>query len=174
MLRAAPPKGEIVEIFASIVQRVTRVGTVAAGVFLLGAMLLVVASVTSRFFKIAITGSHELMELMIAVVIAFALVYTALRKGHVVVKIIVSRFPTRLGAIVGIAVSFLSLAIWGLMSFAATQLVYEKGLREVSETLEVPYLPFRIVFILGLLLFSLTYVSDIFEEFKKVRGKWTQ
>lgn len=159
------------EILSSIVRRVTKVGTVAAGVFLLGAMLLIVTGVIVRFFNIAIVGSFELMQLMMAVTIAFALVYAALQKGHVVVKIIVSRFPTRLGAIVGIAVSFLSLAIWGLMSWAAAQMVYEKGLREVSETLEVPYLPFRIVFILGLLLFSLTYVSDIFEGFKKVLGK---
>lgn len=171
MLKAAPPKGEIVEIFSRIVQRVTGGGAVAAGVFLLGAMLLVVTSVTARFFNIAITGSIELMQLMIAVTIAFALVYTALRKGHVVVKIIVSRFSVRTGAIVGIAVSFLSLAIWGLMSGATAQLVYEMGLRELSETLEIPYLPFRVVFILGLLLFSLSYISDIFEELKKVRGK---
>ena len=162
------------EIFASIVQRVTKVGTVAAGIFLVGAMLLVVTGVIVRFFNIAIVGSYELMQLMIAVTIAFALVYTALRKGHVVVKIITSRFPTRIGAIVGIVVSFLSLAIWGLMSWATAQFVYEKGLREVSETLEVPYLPFRVVFILGLLLFSLSYISDIFEELKKVRGKWTR
>lgn len=145
-----------------------------AGVFLLGAMLLVVTSVIVRFFNIAIVGSYELMQLMIGVTIAFALVYAALRKGHVAVKIIASRFSTRTGAIVGIAVSFLSLAIWGLMSGATAQLVYEMGLREVSETLEVPYLPFRVVFILGLLLFSLSYISDIFEELKKVRGKWTR
>jgi TRAP-type C4-dicarboxylate transport system permease small subunit len=159
------------EIFSRIVQRVTRGGTVLAGVLLSGAMLLVVASVIFRFFNKVIVGSHELMELMIGATIAFALAYAALRKGHVVVNIIVSRFPTKLGAIVSILASFLSLAIWGLMAGAATQLIYEKGLREVSETLGLPYLPFRIAFILGLLLFSLTFVSDIFEGFKKVRGK---
>ena len=90
------------------------------------------------------------------------------------VKIIASRFPTRFGAIVGIAVSFLSLAIWGLIAGSTAQLAYEQGLKAVSETLEVPYLPFKIAFILGLLLFSLSCISDIFEELKKVRGKWTQ
>lgn len=162
------------EIFSRIVQRVTRGGTVAAGVFLVGAMLLVVTSVIFRQFNIAIAGSYEMMQLMMAVVIAFALAYTALKKGHVAVKILVSRFSVRTGAIVGIAVSFLSLAIWGLVAGSTAQLVYEKGLREVSETLEVPYLPFRSVFILGCLLFSLIYIPDIFEGLKKVRGKWTR
>lgn len=162
------------EIFSRIVQRATKVGTVGAGVFLLGAMLLVVTGVIARFFNIAIVGSYELLQLMMAVTIPFALVYTALRKGHVVVKIIASRFSVRTGAIVCILVSFLSLAIWGLMAGSTAQLAYEQGLRAVSETLEVPYLPFRIALILGLLLFSLSYIPDIFEELKKVRGKWTQ
>jgi TRAP-type C4-dicarboxylate transport system permease small subunit len=162
------------EIFSRIVQRVTKGGTVAAGVFLWSAMFLVVASVISRQFNVAITGSHELMELMISVTIAFALVYAALQKRHVVVKIIVSRFSVRTAAIVSIVVSFLSLAIWGLIAGATAQLVYEQGMRAISETLEVPYLPFKIVLILGVLLFSLTYISDIFEELKKVRGKWNR
>lgn len=146
----------------------------AAGAFLLGAMLLVVTGVIARFFNIAIVGSYELLQLMMAVTIAFALVYTALRKGHVVVKIVVSRFSVRTGAIVCILVSFLSLAIWVLIAGATAQLVYEQGLRAISETLEVPYLPFKIALILGLLLLSLSYISDIFEELKKVRGKWNR
>lgn len=146
----------------------------AAGAFLLGAMLLVLTIVISRFLKIGIPGSYEVMQLMMGVVIAFALVYAALQKRHVVVKIIASRFSARTGAIVSIVVSFLSLAIWGLMAGATAQLVFEKGLGEVSETLEVPYFPFRVAFILGLLLFSLSYISDIIEELKKVRGKWTR
>lgn len=162
------------EIFNSTIQRVTKVGTAVAGGLLFGAMLVVVASVVTRFFNVAITGSKELMELMIGATVGIALAYTALRKGHVAVKLIVSRFPIKTGAIVGIAVSFLSLAIWFLMFGAAAQLTSEKGLREISETLELPYLPFRIVFIFGLLLLSLTFISDIVEEFRKLRGKWTQ
>ena len=162
------------KIFNNIIERIIRVGAAGAGGLLFGAMLLVVASVTSRFFNVAITGTMELMELMIGVTVAIALAYTALRKGHVAVKLIVSRFPIKTGAIVGIAISFLSLAIWGFMVYAAADLTAEKGLREISETLELPYLPFRAVFMLGLALFSLTFISDIFEEFKKARGKWTQ
>jgi len=146
-----------------------------AGAFLVGAMLIVVTSVTARsLLNIGIIGSSEVMELMMAIVVAFALAYTALRKGHVKVDIIVSRFSVRIRAIVSIAISFLTLAIFGLMSAGTAQLVYEKGLREFSETLDVPYFPFRSVFILGLLLFSLSYIFDIFEGIKKVRGKWTQ
>ena len=156
------------ETFTLIIQRVTRVGTILAGIFLIGAMLLVVASVISRFFNVAITGSIELMQLMISVTIAFALAYTALRKGHVVVNILISRFPVMSGAIIGVVISFISLAIWILMSYAGAQFIFEKGMTELSETLRIPYAPFRSIFTLGLLLLSLSFVSDIFENLKKV------
>ena len=146
-----------------------------AGAFLAAGMLLVVTSVASRaFFNIGVVGTYELLQLMMGVVIAFALVYTALRKGHVAVKIISSRFSLKTGAIIGIAMAFLSLAMWGITSGAIVQYLCEMGMTEMSETLEVPYLPFRAVLILGLLLLSLTYISDIYEGIRKGRGKWTQ
>lgn len=159
------------ELFSSIVRQVTKAGTVLAGACLLGAMLVVVASVTTRFFNVAITGSHELMELLISATIAIALVYTALRKGHVVVKIVLDKFSVRWKAITGIGTSLLSMGIWGTMSIAALLLVFDKGTRELSETLEIPYLPFRLIFIIGLILLSLTFVSDFIEEYRKVRSK---
>jgi TRAP-type C4-dicarboxylate transport system permease small subunit len=162
------------KIFNNIIQRIIRVVTAGAGGLLFGAMLVVVASVTSRFFNVAITGAMELMELMIGVTVAVALAYSALQKGHVAVKLIVSRFPIKTGAIIGIAVALLCLAIWGWMVYAAADITAEKGLREVSETLGLPYLPFRAAFMLGLALFSLTFVSDIYEEIRKASGKWSQ
>ncbi|MFP3975115.1 MAG: TRAP transporter small permease subunit [Dehalococcoidia bacterium] len=158
-------------MFRRIIQRTTRGGTAVAGVVLVSSMLLVVITVIARLLNIAIPGGMELMQLMMAIVIAFALVYAALQKAHVVVRILTAKFPVRIGAIASIIVSFLSLATWGLMSFAAAQLVYDKGLREVSETLEIPYSPFRIIFIFGLLLFALSFVVDMYDEFKKVVNK---
>jgi len=163
------------EIFSRIIQRITAGGTWAAGAFLVAGMLLVVTSVACRaFFNIGVVGTYELLQLMMGVVIAFALVYAALRKGHVVVTIISSRFSLKPGVVIGIAMAFLSLAMWGLTSGATVQYLCEMGMTEMSETLEVPYLPFRAVFILGLLLFSLSYISDIYEGIRKGRGKWTQ
>lgn len=159
------------EKFNHILRRVIRWGSALAGIALVVAMLIVVVSVVSRFFDIAVAGSMELMQLIMAIVIAAALAYAGLRKGHVVVKIIVSRLPVKGGSAFGIAMAFLSLVIWGLMCWAAVKFVLEIGLEEVSETLEIPYMPFRILFILGLLLFSLTYILEIFEEIQKARGK---
>lgn len=163
------------EIFNRIIQRITGGGAWAAGVFLVASMLLVVTSVACRaFFNIGVVGTYELLQLMMGVVIAFALVYTALRKGHVVVNIVISRFSLKTGAIIGIAMAFLSLAIWGITSGAVAEYIYEVRLTELSETLEVPYLPFRAVFVLGLLLLALSYISDIYDGIRKVRGKWSQ
>lgn len=159
--------------FEGIVKRVIRWGSSLAGVALIAAMLIVVVSVVSRFFDIAVAGSMEIMQLLMGIVVACALAYAALHKGHVAVKILVSRFSVKTGAAIAIIISLLSLAIWGLMCWAAVDFILEMGMTELSETLEIPYMPFRIVFILGLLFFALTYILDIFQEIQKVRGKWT-
>jgi TRAP-type C4-dicarboxylate transport system permease small subunit len=103
--------------------------------------------------------------------VGFALVYTALKKYHVTVDILVSRFPPRLSVAAEILASALSFAIWGLMVSAAAVLASETGLQELTETLEIPYLPFRIIWIFCLFLFSLTYLIDLFRIFRRLLNR---
>ena len=154
------------EAFKKIVQHLIKWGTVPGGLFLIGSMLIVLTIVISRFVKIAFVGGHELLLLLISVVIAFALPYTDLRKGHVEINIITSRFKERTRRMVRVGISFLTIAIWSLMSYAIASSVYEKGLGEVTETLHIWYAPFQVTFALGLILLFLSSVLEILENIK--------
>lgn len=154
-------------VLDDFLHRISRVGGFLGGVFLIAAMLLLISNIVGRFTNTVIPGSYELFEMLMVVPISFALFYAALKKYHVIVELIVSRFPTRFAAVAQMAASLLSFAIWLLITWASIQIAFENGLREITEVLEIPYLPFRIVWIFFILLFCLTCLLDFFQAYRR-------
>lgn len=148
-------------VLSDIIERITKWGIFAGGFFLLMAMMIYICNIFGRFVNFVIPGSYEVFELIMVIPVGFSLVYAALKKYHVTVDIITSRFPPRLSAAAEILAYFLSFAIWGIIVYASTVLASETGLQELTETLEIPYLPFRMIWIFCLLLFCLTYLVDL-------------
>ena len=159
------------EALAVLLHRITKGGLVLGGIFLIVGMLLLMSNIFGRFLHLVIPGSYELFELIMAIPVAFALVYAALQKTHVVVHLIVSRFPPKLGAATEIMTSLLSFAIWALIAWGGAHLAYENGLKEMTDILEFPVLPFRIVWLFCLFLFCLTYLVDLSRAFRRLLAK---
>lgn len=139
--------------------------------FLTGMMVLIVANVIYRLSGHVIAGSYELSELMIVVAVAFALGYAALKKSHVVVKIVVSRFPQRWQSILEAFMSLISLATWAAIAWAGFLILSNRWLTEETDLLDVPYLPFRFVFVFGLGLLCLVYLIDLFRALSQAVRK---
>ena len=155
------------EYFAYIVRRITGIGVALGAAFLVGMMVLIVANIIYRLTGHVITGSYELSELLIVVTVAFALGYAAVQKSHVVVKILVSRFPQRWQAILEAFTSFLSMGTWAVIAWASSLIFLDRWLTEESEMLLVPFLPFRLVLLFGLILISLVYLIYMFMALRK-------
>jgi TRAP-type C4-dicarboxylate transport system permease small subunit len=159
------------ETLAVLLERIMKKGLFLGGIFLITGMLLLMSNIFGRFAHLVIPGSYELFELIMAIPVAFALVYAALRKTHVVVDLIVSRFPPRLADAAEVLTSLLSFAIWALITWGGTSLAYENGLKETTDLLRVPFLPFRIVFLFCLFLLCLTYLVDLSRALRRLFGK---
>ena len=93
---------------ASVIRRLTSIGMGVGSAFLAAIMLLIIAVVVLRPFNTSISGSYEIIELMIVIAIAFAFAYTAMHQGHITVTILVSRFSPRAQTIRGSITWFLS------------------------------------------------------------------
>lgn len=156
---------------AELLHRITKAGLFLGGLFLIVGMLLLMSNIFGRFAHIVIPGSYELFELIMVIPVGFALVYAALQKAHVTVHLIVSRFPPKLHAAAEILAFLLSFAVWALIAWGGTRLAWESGLMETSDVLEVPFLPFRIVWVFCLLLFCLTYLLDLYRTIRRLLGK---
>jgi len=120
----------------------SKVNAVAAGavVFI---MLLVTADVILRLFRRPIPGVYDIVGLVGSAVIAFALPYTTLKKGHIAVDIVVRKLPRTARVVINVANTLASLALFGLLSWqSATHAATLRTSGEVSPTIRLHTYPF--------------------------------
>ena len=124
------------------IHKVSRFMYGIAGVALVGIMFLTVADVFLRLFKMPIVGTYEIVSLLGAVVIGFAIPQTTLERGHVLMDFLTGRlhggvqrvlhFFTRLVAVLIFLIIGWNLFVLGNDLFKAGQ---------VSLTLKLPEYP---------------------------------
>jgi len=128
--------------FEECVTRLSRVLDQIAGWSLVAMMSLTVADVILRFFRRPILGTYEIVGLMGAVVIAFAMPHTTLQRGHVAVEIVVSSLSTSTRAIVSLVTRILSIILFALIAWECFRYGNDlKAAGEVSMTLRLPFYP---------------------------------
>ncbi len=159
------------DIFASLLNRIMKGGGVVSGISLLTGMMLLISNIGGRALHFIIPGSYELFETTMTIPVAFALVYGAMHATHVTVDLIVSRFPPQLRAASAIFANLVSLAAWVLICYAAIQIACENGWEEISDILLIPYLPFRIVWIICLILFCVIHLQDIYRAVRRLKER---
>ena len=126
----------------SIINSLSRVMYWIAGVSLAGIVFLTVADVILRIFKHPIVGSYDIVSLLGAIVIGFAIPQTSLEKGHVLMDFLTEKLPFGgkqffhvLARILAI-ITFLIIG-WNLMTYGND--LRQTG--EVSMTLRMPEYP---------------------------------
>ena len=155
------------ERFSNIIGRIVRGGTIGGSIFLLVVVLIIVINVIIRFFGHMIPGHYELVSLITVISIAFSLSYTAIHKGHIAMNIVVSRLSKRNQIILGAFTTVVSIAVWATITWASIMVIQNKMFKEVSNMLLIPYLPFRCIWVLGLILYCLVLVTDLFMTKKR-------
>jgi TRAP-type C4-dicarboxylate transport system permease small subunit len=154
------------------VDALARGGAAVGAVALVAIMLLVVSNIIARFFNKVIAGTYETVMLTVVVVAAFAVSYAALKQAHISIRIVVSRFSSRTQAILTIITSAIGACVWAVVAWASVSIIPQKlELREYSEMLHIPYLPFRCAFVIGLLLFCSVLLVDLVQALKLVVKK---
>ena len=136
-----------------------------AGAFLFWMVLLTCANILCRIFWVPIRGTFELMGFSGAVVAAFALGYTQIKRGHISVDVLVETFSqTRRRALVFvhnvICCAFFALATWQLG--IKTHTLRVTG--EVTETLRIIYYPFTYAVAFGCLVLAFVMLADIIRQ----------
>lgn len=133
-----------------------------AGLFLLAMIAITGANIVIRLFWLPIRGTFELMGYFGAVVTAFALGYTQIKRGHIAVDIVVLRFSEKIQKILHgvnhlICMVFFCIVTWQVFKYATT--LRETG--EVTETLQIIYYPFTYAVALGCLILAFTFLVEL-------------
>jgi TRAP-type C4-dicarboxylate transport system permease small subunit len=130
-------------------------------------MLLTVADVIGRLFKSPIPGTFEIVGFTGAAVIAFALPYTSVEKGHIVVDILVERLPWLARVVINAVNALVSMALFGVISWQCVE--FAQGMKksnEVSLTLQMPVYPFVYGIAAGCALLSLVLFIEFIRQLK--------
>ena len=154
------------EALDRISEFLNRVLTWIGGFFLTGMIVLTCANIILRMVWIPIRGTFELMGYFGAIVTAFALGYTQIRRGHIAVDIVVLGFSKkirrRLNGINNlICMTFFAMVAWRVTGHAWT--LCQTG--EVTETLHIIYYPFTYAVALGCATLSLVFLTDLLKSF---------
>ena len=141
-------------------------------VCLLAVMLVFVGNIISRSFGKPILGTYEVIRLCMVPVIAFALGYTALKQGHIVIEIVLALFRKRARKIFAAISALLSLFIWALIAWRSTEFAFIKwGRGETTEQLSLPVPLFRMIWAGGLLVLVLVLCFQLVQSLKGQRDR---
>jgi len=116
-----------------------------------------------------ISGSIELSEYMLAVVILLGLGYTEQKKGNVKVGFILEKFPPRFQAVTDIITTLLSLFIIFVMVWQGWLLAVKET--TVSYMLRIPQNPFRMLVSIGGFLLGLELIIDLVNACNRLRKR---
>jgi len=109
-----------------------------AGCFLAAMILLTCANIFLRIVWVPISGTFELLGYFGAIVTAFALGYTQIKRGHIAVDIVVLGFSKKIQKILNavnylVCMIFFAIVAWQVAKYATT--LMQTG--EVTETLRI-------------------------------------
>ena len=143
-----------------------------AGLFMVAMVLVTCADIFLRIVWVPIRGSVELVAYFSAVVTAFALGYTQMRRGHISVDVVVNFFPTKLKRFLtslnsAICMVFFAIVAWRIAKWSMT--IWQTG--EVSETLRIIFYPFSYGVALGCAVLSLVFLTDLIRSFRPQKEK---
>jgi TRAP-type C4-dicarboxylate transport system permease small subunit len=130
------------EVFLSIVQRLSKYMQWIAGAALIFIMLLTVADVALRLFGHPIEGTYELVGLGGAVVIGFALPVTSLLRCHIFVDFFIQSMSAFWKGVFDVGTRALSFGLFVLIGYNLLLYageLYNSG--EVTATRQLPFYP---------------------------------
>jgi len=148
-------------------RKICRFLLLISGVTLAFMLVFTVFNVVLRSFRRPIVGDYEIISFLGAVVVGFALPYTALVKGHVTVDFLIEKLSKRTASWTQVATRILSAALflWIGWNFVLLSLDLIRT-QEVTQLLKVPYYPISF----GLAFCCLMLSTTLFSQIKSIIG----
>jgi TRAP-type C4-dicarboxylate transport system permease small subunit len=142
-----------------------------AGAVLVAMIILTCANISLRLVWTPIKGTFEFMEFFGAIVAAFALGYTQLKRGHTGIDIVVNLFSPRTQRVLTainyfVCMAFFAIAGWQITKWATT--LWRTG--EVTETLRIIFYPFTYAVAFGCFVLSFVLLVDFLKALTQGKG----
>lgn len=156
--------------FSMLLDKATKFLDYLAGFCLAATMLLIVANIIMRaIWRNPVTGTIDYVNVLSALTIALALAYCAVKNGHIMIDLVVEKWPVRLQAVVDSITSLISMVFWA----SATWYTVEYGITMmqtgvVMSTVSIPVYSVLYLIALGLLALSVELLHRTIQNIRKV------
>ena len=145
-----------------VLQKICSVLNVISGVILSFLVVLTVLNVAGRFIKHPITGNYEIVEYGFAVVVGFAIAYTAIQDRHIYVELLFDRYPQKVKTVLGIISDVIFTCLFTLITWRlCVDGVEAYIISEKSSTLGIPYYFFQFALAIGFALLTLVILANL-------------
>lgn len=159
--------------FENIVTFATRWLNWIAAAGVVSAMIIVCINVIGRaFFQSPLKGTVDITGLLGAFIIAGAIPYTQVLKGHIRIGLLVERLPYRVRYITESLIHLIGFALFAVISWQTilfSRSTFEIG--ELSEVMKIPLGPVAAFVAVGCIALALVLLIDTVEAFKKAVWK---
>ncbi|ARK29886.1 TRAP transporter small permease [Halalkalibacter krulwichiae] len=155
--------------YINIVNKASKgLENIAAIIFFLTAMLIIVNVISRRAFNTPVTGTVDLVLFFTTAVIALSIGYCAVRDGHIAISIFIEKFPKRVQKVIDVIIGsisalFLFLVAWHMVVYAIAM----RSSGEVSLTIKWSHFPFVMLLATGFGMLALVVVGKILSLFIK-------
>jgi TRAP-type C4-dicarboxylate transport system permease small subunit len=161
---------KVVENFSFMLSRIIN----GVGVSLIMAMMfLTVSDVLLRYvFNRPIPGSYELIKFMMLIVVFYGLAYTAVKRGHISIDLVLIRLPHRTQAVINTITWAFSFGLFCMVTWRSlllTKMMWQRG--DVSTDLLLPIAPILLCATVGLIALSLVLLGNFLNSLYEVMRK---
>jgi TRAP-type C4-dicarboxylate transport system permease small subunit len=162
-----PVREETMNAWASFEKKLCRFLLLISGLTLAFMFLFTLTDVIMRGFGKPIVGDFEVISFLGAVVVGFAIPYTTLLKGHVIVDFLIEKLPKNVsdGMQVATRIMGIALFLWISWNFVDMSLDLIRS-KEVTPVFRLPYYPISF----GLAFSCLVQCFTLFSQILKIVG----
>lgn len=155
------------EAWFAFERKMCRFLLLIAGLTLAFMLVFTLTDVILRAFGKPVVGDYEVISFLGAVVVGFAIPYTSLQKGHVLVDFLLEKIPKKAGDIMQVTTRLIAIALflWVSWNFVVMSLDLVKS-KEVTPVFRLPYYPISF----GLAFVCLVQCSTLFSQIMKIVG----
>ncbi len=150
-------------IIEKTVQSIARWLNWVAASAIVAVMIVVCLNVFGRgLFGVPLKGTVDMVSLLGAFVIAGAIAYTQVLKGHIRITLFIELLPRPIRTILACLIDFVCIVLFGIISWQT--ILFAKGTHEIgelSEVLKIPVAPFAVMVSVGCMALTLVLLTDL-------------
>jgi TRAP-type C4-dicarboxylate transport system permease small subunit len=137
-------------------------------------MFIICANVIFRIFGGVIPGTYELVEIMVVIVAGFALSDTEIHHRQTNVDMVTIHLPKKIRLGLENVCNLIGLVYWLVIAWASAGITIDKAVKgEETELLKISIIPFRVIWVFGLILICFVIIYNASENFEELGGRGT-